>query len=222
MRSLFAGLSLVAAFLLAIGSGVSARDVSAPNARQWQLDLPSQPVDEAIYRLGLVTGVQIFADGSAVAGRKSKAIAGDYTAEEALRLLLAGTGLVVRPAGAGAMMVAPGLVGVEGEVIRQTYSVGLQRAALVALCRQGDESLGQYRLALRLWIAEQGYPERIDLLSSTGDEHRDSRIRRALLTMTTERPPAALPQPVVMVILPRAPQASGDCSASDIRSGGNR
>lgn len=222
VRSIFAGFSLVAALIFAISGGVDARDASAQEQRRWQLDIPSQPVDEAIYRLGAVSGVQIFADGKAVAGRKSKVISGEYTAEEALRHLLAGTGLVARSAGPGAMMVTLGLVGLEGEMVRQNYSIALQRAAVAALCRHGGESLGQYRLALRMWIAEQGYPERIDLLSSTGDEERDSRIRRALLTMSTEEPPLALPQPVVMVILPRTLQESGDCSATTTRIGGYR
>ena len=222
VRSPFAVFILVVGFMFALCDGGDARDVSAQDIRRWPFDMASQPVDEAIYRLGVVTGVQIFADGSAVAGRKSKAIFGELTAEEALRQLLTGTGLVVRPAGADALMVVPGLVGPEGEAVRQTYSIGLQRAALVALCRHGDAIFGQYRLALRMWIAELGYPERIDLLSSTGDEDRDSRIRRALLAMSAERPPAALPQPVVMVILPRYPQASGDCRGADSRSDGNR
>ncbi len=222
VRSLFTAFSLVAALIVGGCSEVYARDVVAQDTRRWLFDMPSQPVDEAIYRLGVVTGVQIFADGGAVAGRRSKAISGRYTVEEALQQSLVGTGLVVRPAGAGTMMIVPGLVGAEGEAVRQAYSIGLQRAAMIALCRHDDASLGQYRLALRIWIAERGYPERIDLLSSTGDDDRDSRIRRALLAMSTERPPSALPQPVVMVILPRTPQASGDCSAADAGPGGSR
>ncbi len=222
MRSLLAGLSLVAALVFAVFGEGQALEASTPDVRRWSIDMPSQPVDEAIYRLGVVTGVQIFADGSAVTQRKSKAISGDYTAEEAVRQLLAGTGLVARSAGSGTMMVAPGLVGAEGEAVRRSYSIALQHAALAALCRESDTSLGQYRVALRIWMTEHGYPERIDLLSSTGDEVRDSRIRRALLTMSTEQPPAALPQPVVIVVLPRDRQVSGDCVAFDGRVGGNR
>jgi hypothetical protein len=187
----------------------------ADDARRWHLDMPAQPVDEAIYRLGVVTGVQIFADGSAVAGRRSKSISGDYTAQDALRQLLAGTGLVVRPAGAGALMVATGLTGPDGEAVRRRYAIALQQAAVAALCRHGDADLGRYRLALRLWIAAQGQAERVDLLSSTGDAARDGRVRTALLAMALERPPEALPQPVVMVLLPRPAPDSGDCDGTD-------
>lgn len=222
MRSLVAGFSLVSALFLFLCGEAHSRDPSTGETRRWQIDMPVQPVDEAIYRLGIVTGVQIFADGSAVAGRKSKAISGDYTAQQALQHLLAGTGLVARNAGRGVMMVALGLVGPEGETVRQNYSISLQGAALAALCRHGFAHLGHYRLALRIWIAEQGFPERIDLLSSTGDAARDDHIRKALLAMSVDRPPADLPQPVVMVILPRSHQDSGDCTTSDTRTGGNR
>lgn len=222
VRSLFAEFGLVAALMLVVCGGGDGRQAWAQEARQWRFDMPPQPVDEAIYRLGVVTGVQIFADGRAVAGRKSKAVAGDYTAEEALRRLLAGTGLVARTAGSGVMIVALGLVGAEGEAVRRNYSISLQRSALAALCRYEFAHLGQHRLALRIWITEQGYPERIDLLSSTGDKERDDHIRRILLAVTVDKPPAELPQPVVMVILPRSHQDSGDCTASDARIGGNR
>jgi hypothetical protein len=109
------------------------------------------------------------------------------------------------------MMVTIGLAGPEGEAVRRSYSARLQRAVLSALCRDGDVELGNYRLALRVWLSELGRAERVDLLSSTGDANRDRHIGALLSDLTTEAPPKALPQPVVMVILPRSQQHSGDC-----------
>ncbi len=196
--------------VIADQTSTSRTDKSGPV--RWQLDLPAQPIEEAFYRLGVVTGVQIFADGKIVAGRKTRAISGEYTAGEALERLLSGTGLVARSAGAGAIMVVLGLTEAEGEAVRLTYSTRLQHAVLAALCRDGEISLGGYRLAFRMWLTQQGLVERIDLLSSTGDAQRDRRLSRILSNVVAEQPPKALPQPVIMVILPRLPQDSGDCT----------
>jgi hypothetical protein len=183
-------------------------------ATRRHFDLPAQPVEEALYRLSVTTGVQIFADGQIVAGRQTKAISGDYTTEEALEHLLSGTGLVTRAAGTGAIMVMPGLTGAQAEIVRRDYSTALQHAVLAALCRDGEQALGKYRLAIRMWLTPQGMVEQVDLLSSTGDPERDRRVGRVLRSVTAEQPPKALPQPVIMVILPRSPQESGDCSAA--------
>ncbi|MBB4200028.1 hypothetical protein CCR94_21770 [Rhodoblastus sphagnicola] len=185
-------------------------DASQQTGSRWQIEMPAQSVDEAIYRLGVLTGVQIFADGKAVAGRRTKAVSGSYAAEDALRATLAGTGLVVRSAGAGSLMVTAALSESEGEALRRLYSSDLQRKIVATLCG-ADPGFGAYRLALRMWLSEQGRPENVELLSSTGDHDRDVRIDAMLRGIAASKPPEGLPQPVIMVILPRSPQVSGDC-----------
>jgi hypothetical protein len=201
--------------MAAPGAAVAASDpAAAPHqaATQWQIDMPPQSVDEAIYQLGVVTDVQIFADGQVVAGRRARSISGAYTAEDALKTVLAGTGLVVRATGMGSLLVTEALSGPKSEELRRHYSTELQRRVVKSLCAAADPGIGNYRLALRMWITEQGRPERVDLLSSTGDRDRDLRIRDVLLGISASKPPEGLPQPVIMVILPRSSQDSGDCN----------
>jgi hypothetical protein len=53
--------------------------------------------------------------------------------------------------------------------------------------------------------------QRIELLSSTSDLTRDRRLRELMEGLSVGKPPPMLPQPVIMVILPRSPRDSGDC-----------
>jgi len=200
MRSHLASTAFVAAFFGLVitepGAAVAAND--PPGGPQhmiarWQINMPPQSVDEAIYQLAAVTGVQIFADGGIVAGRRTKSISGSYSAEDALKAMLVGTGLVVRSTDAESLMVTAALPDPKREEVRRHYSSTLQRAVVASLCAATDIGIGNYRLALRVWIAEQGRVERVDLLSSTGDQARDLRIRDVLQGISDGRPPDARP-----------------------------
>ncbi|UGV26625.1 hypothetical protein E0H22_13570 [Rhodopseudomonas boonkerdii] len=221
LSSLLNAVSFIAALAASVAAngGVAAAQkpaghVATTAVPRWHFDLPAQPIEEALYRLSATAGVQIFADGKVLAGRKAPAVYGDYTVDEALEHLLSESGLVARAVGTGAIAVTLGLSGAEGEMVRRNYSTALQHAVLAALCRDGAASLGEYRLAFRIWLSSDGRADRVDLLSSTGDQDRDRLVGRILRSVTVERPPKSLPQPVIMVILPKSPRESGDCNGS--------
>jgi hypothetical protein len=173
-------------------------------------DIPAQPLEDALYAFGNVTGISIFADGNAVAGRRSTAVEGAFTVTQALRILLAGTGLDVRPMGARAITLSLSQPHSDALAYRR-YSAALQNAALRRLCSDTETSPGSYRLAMELWLDDIGRVQRIELLSSTSDLTRDRRLRELMEGLSVGKPPPMLPQPVIMVILPRSPRDSGDC-----------
>jgi iron complex outermembrane receptor protein len=57
------------------------------------INIAPQSVSDALKTLAAETHIQIFSDGEALKGKKTKGIQGDFTAKEALQKLLAGTGL---------------------------------------------------------------------------------------------------------------------------------
>ncbi|WP_051362222.1 TonB-dependent siderophore receptor [Solimonas soli] len=59
------------------------------------LDLPAQPLDQAINALAQKTGIQIVFPTDLAAGRSAPALSGEFTPREALERLLAGSGLAV-------------------------------------------------------------------------------------------------------------------------------
>ncbi|MEW6639087.1 MAG: secretin and TonB N-terminal domain-containing protein [Pseudomonadota bacterium] len=197
---------------LLAGGALCMRTAGADEGEKIQaFDIASQPLEDALYAFGAATGIEVFADGGTVRGRQSSAVKGVMAAAQALQLLLAGTGLAAHTIGARAITLAP-LPSDPARAARyRAYSAQLQRAALRQLCGSGDVDLGSYRIALQLWLNEAGAVRRAVLLSSTGDDTRDGRIHDRIVQMSAGRPPPALPQPVVMVILPR--RDGSDCTA---------
>jgi hypothetical protein len=182
------------------------------------LDIPAQSLESALYAFGAATGTEIFADGSAVTGRRSNDVKGVLTVAQALRVLLTDTGLEAHTIGAHAITLS--LIPQERSktALYRSFSAYLQNAALRQLCREEDIDLGTYRIAMQLWFNDLGGVRRVELLSSTGDQTRDRRIQSLLQGISVGKPPPGLPQPVAMVILPRSFQDSGDCAIGAVKS----
>ena len=79
----------------------SASSAQAQDARRLSIDLPAQRLGESLRALALLSGRTVLADAALVGKRQAPAIRGGYTIEEALRLLLAGSGLAVDRIGDG-------------------------------------------------------------------------------------------------------------------------
>jgi len=71
---------------------------AAPSDRQ-NYDLPAQSLGASLRAVSLASGRNVLADASILAGRQAPALKGSFTLDEALDLLLAGTGLRARAAG---------------------------------------------------------------------------------------------------------------------------
>ncbi|HYH80590.1 MAG TPA: TonB-dependent siderophore receptor [Longimicrobium sp.] len=69
--------------------------------------IPAQPLTEALGEYSRQADVRVQVDAAAAAGLRSHAVAGNFTAAEALRRLLAGTGLSARFSGTHAALVTP-------------------------------------------------------------------------------------------------------------------
>jgi catecholate siderophore receptor len=67
--------------------------VPSDTTRPIRFHLPAQPLTDALGEFARQAGVRVEADLAAAAGTRSRAVTGSYTAAEALRRLLAGTGL---------------------------------------------------------------------------------------------------------------------------------
>ena len=115
---------------------------SAPVAER-AFDIPAQPLSSALAQFGRQSGFQVSVDGALVRDLQAPAVAGEMRAEEALRRLLAGTGLVagrtdartllIRQAAGGDAIILDTLVveGRQGGIVRET---GAERDA-----RKADE-----------------------------------------------------------------------------------
>lgn len=181
-------------------------------------DIPAQPLDEALLAYSIATRIDVVAHASLLAGRRSTAVTGSKTAAEALQVLLTGTGLAARSVDRGSFTLAvqppAATPDAPSDVPRYpNYSALLQNVVKRALCRQPDTHPGAYRSAIQLWIAPSGAVERAVIVGTTGDAARDRGLAEAFRGLSIGvPPPAGLPQPATLLILPRT-QAS-DCAAA--------
>ncbi|MEW6438754.1 MAG: STN domain-containing protein [Pseudomonadota bacterium] len=184
-------------------------------------DIPGLPLKEALFSYIDKAGVEVFVDDALVSGHRSAPLHGTYDAETALRRLLAGTGLEIRNAGPNAFTLVSVGASVPSADWRPSWSsdsrrlkfyAALQLTVQSALCDHVSAALGSYRAALALWLNPVGTISQVRLLTSSIDEKtgREMLARIRGVSVGTA-PPASVVQPVVLVVLPRAPDDARDC-----------
>ncbi len=215
------GLVGFAAFILALvgtaavaAAGEGPDGVGLPRAPV-AFDIPAQPLSDALYAYSSVTGIEVLVPGNMLSRLRSAPVAGALLPGEALRELLTGTGLTARDTGANAFTLVPdtsNAVAITRIPRYPQYSAALQAAVTSALCRLQETRPGGYRVAARLWVAPSGRVTRVGFLGTTGDADRDAALASLLGRLViSEPPPADLPQPTTLVVLPR-PESTADCN----------
>lgn len=197
-------------------------------------DIAAQDLGSALNAYSRLTGLAVMID-SADAKRQAGAVQGSFGADEALRQLLAGTGLRARHADAQSVVISPtddpvpatavppvttaggpdipGITGRNPDFM--AYIARVQQSLRDALCASPQTRPGPYRLALQLRLDARGMVERFRLLDTTGQATRDAAIARVLRRMAVGAPPpAAMAQPVSILLLPEGPSARPQCPSA--------
>jgi hypothetical protein len=190
-----------------------------------RFDLPAQPLAASLAVFGRITGHSVLVAGSLMADREAAAVHGDFAPQEALRRLLAGTRLAARYISANAFTLVPlqddaaaphapeaseaptpeGAGRADTALAQAAFGAVLQRAITRVLCIAQPDAFGRYRLAVQLWIDPGGLVSAARLLEGSGVHERDAAVIERLRTLDLEAPvPAALAQPVTILLTPRA------------------
>ncbi|NEU99016.1 TonB family protein [Bradyrhizobium uaiense] len=221
-RSWFGGFLSLGMLWACAGSA----QTTQPVGRAW-FDIPSQPLASALDAYSKATGVVIAYNGNLAVGRVSNAVQGQFNPQQAILILLKGSGLVADYTASDAIVVIPApnetfvtrspsaiaLAALSQQsAIERRYSALLQERVTNALCAQRATRPGTYRAAISFWIGSSGSVTRVKLLGTTGDPQRDAAIAEAARRVSAgEAPPAQMTQPFTMVILPRASGGTVDC-----------
>lgn len=183
-------------------------------------DIPTQPLTTALEAFGAASGYQVLMSSHGALARHSEKIQGAFPPKAALERLIAATGLIARFTGEKAVVLLPNPDLAQARRAprppsgaEQNYVAALQDAVLGALCQSAITRPGSYRAALDLWIDAGGRLERAELLSSTGNKERDSRIVAALRTVSLISPTHPLDQPVTVLLTMRS-LAVDNCAAA--------
>jgi len=152
-------------------------------------------------------------------------VRGEFTPEDALRRLLAGTGLRERYTSDKAFTLMPAVdtdIGIANmapsaapaetaDTVVVSYGAALQAAVEAALCRTPLTRPGEYRLALQVWVDGSGQLHRLRLLGSTGREERDKAVESILGGLHVDPPPPGLAQPLTLLLLPAGASRPAHC-----------
>jgi iron complex outermembrane receptor protein len=95
----------------------------AQAAAQVQLDIPPQPLADALTTFGRQSGMQVSVDAALVRGISSPGVRGSMTAEQGLARLLAGTGITYRMTGGSTALLQRAPAGSPGAVQLDTVTV---------------------------------------------------------------------------------------------------
>lgn len=216
-----------AALLLLLGIGTAAQAQSP----LLTLNLPAQDLEQALQAYSRATGMAVLVDRELTRGRRSIGVRGRFTAQEALAMLLTGSGLMARYARNDAFTlqlpeVSPppatrGAAARNAARINNSYATALQQAIEASLCRSPLTRPGSFRALVQVWVNREGWIEHSRLVSSTGDEQRDEALVRSLGTTQVERPaPSSLRQPVTLLLMPDTTGTRMECTAGKGASGG--
>lgn len=189
----------------------------AVSPERLQFDIRAQPLHEALQQYSTAAGRSLLYDSGSVAGLVSSALAGLYTPQEALRRLIAGTGMTARYTSSDAFMLVPmtpaqaqaasAEASAEApaqdgaEALRRRYFGRLQAKVTEVLCADAATATGAIRLALRFRIDTANTLRQLEV-HAEGHADVAARLgaRLAGLDLGTA-PPAQLRQPVTMLVV---------------------
>ncbi len=190
------------------------------------LDLPAQDLEHALHAYSRATGMAVLVDRELTRGRRSIGVQGRFTAQEALAVLLTGSGLMARYARDDAFTLqvpqvsqaplARGAMARSAARINHSYATALQQAIEASLCRSPLTRPGSFRALVQVWVNAEGIIEHSRLVSSTGDAQRDEALVRSLGAARVERPaPSSLRQPVTLLLMPDTTGMRMECTAGN-------
>ncbi|WP_081768829.1 TonB family protein [Herbaspirillum sp. RV1423] len=190
-------------------------------AELFSFNIASIPLSLALQQYASLTHYPTLFRSELVANRTSTAIQGDYAAEDALHVILTGTGLIAEEFNSGAsrafiLKLASDNLVVKGEQRWVLYSRLLQKRIWQTLCSSPRTAPGQYRTLLRFRVDAIGKIQQSVLLTSTGDKGRDKAVLDVLRQLQMNpAPPVDMPQPLTMLIVPNDAEASMRCDESN-------
>ncbi|HXH45591.1 MAG TPA: TonB C-terminal domain-containing protein [Bradyrhizobium sp.] len=214
------GLQVALATLHAGAAGLArAQAVPAGSAPQSAaFDIPPQSLSAALNSFSAATGIEILVDARQAVAHRSSGVVGVMAPQDALEILLIGSGLVARRFDAGTVLLLPSSARgtarspTSSQDVKQFYFGHVQRAIHKTLCANAETAPGHYRLAVKLWVGQSGRVLRVRRLDTTGDEKRDAALDAAIQGVIIAPPPDDLPQPITLVVAPRQDAHEEGCS----------
>lgn len=223
--SMLGGLATVGPALGAAPSSQLAADSAAQQDKAlFDFDIPAQPLDAALDQYAQITGQPAVFPSELVDGRIGSAVAGRYSAESGLQMLLQGTGLmaaqrssrlgqtfVLQPHAVPAADAPRG--GFTALFAEEGYAGLVQSRIWQSLCADERTRPDDYSALLRFQLGADGRLHHARLLGSSGDADRDVALLDALRRVRIGRapPPGIAQQLLTLALTPDDPVNGLQC-----------
>lgn len=191
----------------------------------FDFDLASQPLATALRAYATTVRRPSVSRSEMVAGKTSAALRGRYSAQAALSLLLAGTGLAVEAVDSGGVQALvlvpaplPALAVRPSGLSLGDYAGLLQTGVWAGFCEDARTAPGAYRALLRFQVDGAGQVQRPRLLGPSGDAVRDAALLEVLQRVRMDTaPPPDFPQPVTLLVEPHRAHGGPRCGTEAAR-----
>jgi hypothetical protein len=206
-------------YLLALLLCFSLQDALAAETQPlFHFELPAQNLQDALEQYSVITGREVLYDSSIVEGKRSAALTGTWRPEEALPILLQGSGVQAKYVGKDAFTLAQAYP--DGPVaplqsggreaampaLKKHFYRRFQSSLTRLLCQDDILKKNAFRAALQFWFNRDGSFESVRLLDTSGSESFDKHILfQARQIHLNAAPPDSVRQPLTIVIDPRIP-----------------
>ena len=136
-----------------VGVALMASPAAAQDARQYEFDMPAQPLTVALKTFGATADQQLIFSERLVEDRTAPALKGAYTPDQALAMLLAGTGLVAERTPGGVVTIR----GVDQAPQSGSASDGADGTVdtLVVTAQKREEDIQDVPIAISAFTQEQ-------------------------------------------------------------------
>jgi iron complex outermembrane receptor protein len=185
-RSLTAAVSATActAMFLASGSTLAAQSATAGSIVH-ELSIPTQPLSEALKALSAAANEQLLFSQDLVAGRQSVSVAGAYTTEQALDLLLAGSGLKADRTPSGVLLIRdPARIGASEKSQAKLLKISALDSSGAQNTRASSEPM---RLAAALPESEDRFALEEIIVTATKRAERILDVPQSITAFTSDR-----------------------------------
>lgn len=155
-----------------------------------RFDIEAQALATALRAFSEASGTAVLFDNALVADRQTRGLHGEASPRDALRILLAGTGLEARFSSVNAVTVtlqasptadtAPAPDAEPPPVLDDRAARVLQSAIERALCSHASTRPGSFRLAMQLWIDATGSVSKAIALAPSDQPARDDDVLAAV------------------------------------------
>lgn len=187
-------------------------------------DIPAQPLEAALFKYGETSLMPALYPSELVRGLRASAVKGRFSSEEALRRLLAGTGLSVQRArtqhgevfrlgsNAGATALPQEVESEQAQTDLNGYPARVQSSVMQALCAHPLTAPGPYRALIEFGVDTAGKVDAVTLVEPTGEPQRDGLLMSALQRLHLGKSPSATtPAVYTIALLPAAPGTVPPC-----------